>query len=139
MARPRRNAPLSARQKAGLDDARKESVQIILEALNPYLKDAAEVLGKAAKKGDEKAAATLIKFVADNAPSQPDNRALEVLGLIYQLRQASQEEPEELPDEIDIEAELDRVTSNGHVGHEDEDLSGESPEPEESSASPDDP
>ena len=138
MARPRKS-PLSVRQKAGLDDARKESVQIILESLNPYLKDAAEVLGRAAKKGDEKAAATLIKFVADNAPSQPDNRALEVLGLIYQLRQANQGEEEELPEEIDIEAELERVTSNGHVGHEDENLSGESPESEEPSAQSDDP
>ena len=138
MARPRK-ASLTTQQRAGYDDARKASVQIILEALQPYLSDAAKVLGEAATKGkDKQAAGMIIKFIADNAPSQPDTKALEVLGMIYRLRQASQGKPEEFPEEIDIEMELERVTSNGHVGHEDEDLGGESPESEEASSPADD-
>jgi len=109
MARPRRARIERARQ-AGLDATRAEAVTQILESLKDYLPDAAKTVGEAARN-NVTAATTILKFVAENAPRGSEGKAGEIIAQITALRaqiaESGDADEEEIPEDIDVEAELD--------------------------------
>ena len=121
MARPRR-ARITRAQV--IDESRLVAVGQILDALKEYLPDAAKALGQAAKMSDVQAATTIVKFIADNAPGAGYDTARNILADIATLRGKGLDlaVEEGIPEDFDVEAELEGATSNAGTDPKHKDL-----------------
>jgi len=125
--RPRRVRPRVERAKqAAVEEARAEAINEILSSLKEYLPAAAATLGKEAKRGSVTASTTILKFVAENSPRGGEGKAIEILAQIAAMRSGpakSCEEELKIPEDIDVEAELDGAKVEAGTNDQDEDRS----------------